>query len=175
MAGKEAADPFPLQIGPQRRRPPRAGKFQVQAADDGVHSIVGTHLPGPLHYVLDPGMAAADENDEALLALVDQRRVVADEILLHSPASHHVTQQGGSGLIPSQYGSQEHQPLGQPDRLGRTVREQPSRRQLLRIQIAREAVEVVAPGQQRQEVAPLIEHIRTGDQRDGLGIDGQGA
>ncbi|MNP32978.1 hypothetical protein D3C76_1261860 [compost metagenome] len=120
-------------------------------------------------------MTATDEDDEALLTLVGQRRVIADEILLHSAATQHIAEQGGGGPIAPQYGAQEYQPLGQPDRLGRAVGDQSPGRQLRRIQLAREAVEVVAPGQQRQEVAALIEHIRAGDQRDGIGVNRQGA
>ena len=39
----------------------------------------------------------------------------------------------------------------------------------------RQAIEVAPPEGERQEVAPLAEHVRTGDERDGSWVDGQRA
>ena len=93
MAGKEALHSLLLQIHAQRHRPLRAGKLQVKATDDGMHPLITAHLPGPLHYVFDPGVAAADEDDESTWALVGQSRVIRYGILLYSPTSQYVTKQ----------------------------------------------------------------------------------
>ncbi len=96
----------------------------MQAADDGVHPLIAADLSGPLDDILDPGMAAADKDDEPLLTLVGHGGIIADKILLHAPAPHYVAEQGGLGPIPPPDGTQKHQAIGQPDRLGRAAGDQ---------------------------------------------------
>ncbi len=54
MAGKQLLYRLLLQISAERHRPLRAGKLQMQAADDGVDPLIATHLLGPRDDVLGP-------------------------------------------------------------------------------------------------------------------------